>query len=37
MAERLNLTEVATIDHRHFTVVKPRHVKSFTLLPGSDS
>ncbi|HMG62026.1 MAG TPA: PIN domain-containing protein [Streptosporangiaceae bacterium] len=35
VAERLNLTEVATIDHRHFTVVRPRHVQSFTLLPGS--
>ena len=37
VAERLNLTEVATIDHRHFTVVRPRHVQSFTLLPGSEA
>ncbi|HEU5419607.1 MAG TPA: PIN domain-containing protein [Streptosporangiaceae bacterium] len=35
VAERLNLTEVATVDHRHFTVVRPRHAESFTLLPGS--
>jgi uncharacterized protein len=33
LAERLNVTEVATLDRRHFTVVRPRHVKSFTLLP----
>jgi hypothetical protein len=35
VAERLNLTEVATTDHRHFTVVRPRHCEAFTLLPGS--
>ncbi|NDL60701.1 PIN domain-containing protein [Phytoactinopolyspora mesophila] len=33
VAERLNVAEVATIDHRHFTVVRPRHTKTFTLLP----
>lgn len=33
LAERLNVDEIATIDHRHFTVVRPRHVKAFTLLP----
>ena len=33
VAERLNVTEVATLDHRHFTVVRPDHVKSLTLLP----
>jgi predicted nucleic acid-binding protein len=33
LAERLNLREVATIDHRHFTVVRPNHTKAFTLLP----
>jgi predicted nucleic acid-binding protein len=37
VAERLNLTEVATIDHRHFTVVRPRHVEAFTLLPESQA
>jgi hypothetical protein len=32
LAERLRVGEVATLDHRHFTVV-PRHLKAFTLLP----
>jgi len=35
IAERLKLTEVATLDHRHFTVVRPRHVAAFVLLPGA--
>jgi len=35
IAERLKLTEVATLDHRHFTVVRPHHVPSFALLPGA--
>lgn len=34
IAERLRLAEVATIDHRHFSVVRPRHVPAFALLPG---
>jgi predicted nucleic acid-binding protein len=33
VAERLNIREVATLDHRHFRAVRPRHVGSFTLLP----
>ncbi|WP_158891968.1 type II toxin-antitoxin system VapC family toxin [Amycolatopsis anabasis] len=33
VAERLNVAEVATLDLRHFTVVRPRHVKALTLLP----
>lgn len=33
VAERLELAEVATLDRRHFTVVRPRHVNAFTLLP----
>lgn len=33
LCERLNLTEVASLDHRHFAVVRPRHVRSLTLLP----
>ncbi|HTR71258.1 MAG TPA: PIN domain-containing protein [Mycobacteriales bacterium] len=33
VAERLNVTTVATLDRRHFTVVGPRHVDAFTLLP----
>jgi len=32
-AERLGVTRVATVDRRHFTVVRPAHVESFTLLP----
>ena len=32
-AERLGITEIATLDHRHFTVVRPSHTTSFTLLP----
>jgi hypothetical protein len=34
IAERLGLTEIATIDRRHFTVVRPRHISAFTLLPS---
>lgn len=30
---RLGVTTVMTIDRRHFTVVRPRHVDAFTLLP----
>jgi uncharacterized protein len=33
LCERLGLTEVATLDRRHFGVVKPRHVDRLTLLP----
>jgi len=33
-AERLGVTEVATLDRRHFTVVRPHHVEAFNLLPG---
>jgi uncharacterized protein len=32
-AERHGITEIVTLDHRHFTVVRPRHIASFTLLP----
>lgn len=32
-AERLGITEVATLDRRHFSVVRPRHVRTFALLP----
>ncbi|MBG0812665.1 type II toxin-antitoxin system VapC family toxin [Planomonospora sp. ID82291] len=34
IAERLALKEIATVDHRHFRVVRPRHISAFTLLPG---
>jgi len=33
VAERLGLTDVATLDRRHFTVVRPSHVDALTLLP----
>lgn len=33
VAERLRLTEIATLDHRHFRVVRPQHIQAFTLLP----
>lgn len=32
-AERHGLAEIATLDRRHFSVVRPRHVVNFTLLP----
>ena len=33
LAERLGTTEIATLDRRHFTAVRPRHVEAFSLLP----
>ena len=33
LAERLNITSIITLDHRHFTVVRPLHCASFELLP----
>lgn len=33
LAERLNIHQVATIDRRHFTAVRPSHVPALTLLP----
>ncbi len=33
LAEHLGVTEVATLDRRHFTAVRPRHVEAFSLLP----
>lgn len=33
VAERLGLAEVATMDRRHFSVIRPRHVDASTLLP----
>jgi hypothetical protein len=32
-AERLEETAIATLDHRHFSVVRPAHVACFTLVP----
>ncbi len=33
IAERLDIAEIATLDRRHFTVVRPRRVPALTLLP----
>jgi uncharacterized protein len=32
-AERLGIVEVATLDRRHFSIVRPAHVAAFDLLP----
>ena len=32
-AERLRITRIATLDRRHFGVVRPAHVDAFELLP----
>ena len=33
LAERLGVHTVATLERRHFAVVRPKHVPSFDLLP----
>jgi predicted nucleic acid-binding protein len=33
IAERLQITEIATLDRRHFSVVRPIHTEAFTLVP----
>jgi uncharacterized protein len=33
VAERLKLTEIATMNHRDFAVVRPVHCDAFELLP----
>jgi predicted nucleic acid-binding protein len=37
LAERHAAREIATLDYRHFAVVRPRHVASFRLLPEGGS
>lgn len=32
-AERLGAATIATLDRRHFTIVRPSHVDSFQLVP----
>lgn len=32
-AERLGIRQVATVDRRHFAVVRPNHIAAFQLLP----
>lgn len=33
LAERLNEPKVATLDHRHFAVMRPKHAQALRLLP----
>lgn len=33
VAERLDVRTVATFDHRHFAMVRPRHTRTLELLP----
>lgn len=33
LAERHHAERIATLDHRHFNVVRPNHVATFTLTP----
>jgi len=35
VVERLGESKLATLDHRHFRAVRPRHVNALELLPGS--
>lgn len=34
VVERLGERKLATLDHRHFRAIRPRHVESLELLPG---
>lgn len=34
IAERLGVATIATLDRRHFSVVRPRHLDSFSLIPA---
>ena len=34
LAERLREPKIATLDHRHFSVLRPRHADVLELLPG---
>lgn len=33
IAERLKIDTIATVDRRHFTAVRPKHIPAFHLLP----
>lgn len=33
LAERLNITRICTLDHRDFSIFRPRHCDHFELLP----
>lgn len=32
-AERRGIGHIATLDHRHFSIVRPQHIDTFELLP----
>lgn len=34
IVERLGEAKLATLDHRHFATMRPRHVEALELLPG---
>lgn len=34
IAERLDISSIATLDHRDFRIVRPAHVDAFEILPG---
>jgi uncharacterized protein len=34
LAERVRASEIATVDRRHFAVVRPRHAEAFELVPA---
>jgi predicted nucleic acid-binding protein len=34
LVERLGEPKIATLDHRHFATMRPRHVEALRLLPG---
>ena len=33
LAERLGAHSIASVDHRHFAVIRPRHITGFALVP----
>jgi hypothetical protein len=37
VVERLGESKLATLDHRHFGVMRPRHVEALELLPASQT
>lgn len=37
LAERLDQSTIATLDHRHFSVVRPSHVPAFTIVPAEST
>lgn len=34
VAERLGEDQIVTLDRRHFSIVRPRHIRAFVLLPA---